>query len=235
MKKYVRVFTAIFLITTSMLIPQLFTTFAEESDPYVSVDKTATAYEIVCGQEILVNLTVTGVALGGPFDIILVIDRSGSMSIGDALEDAKAAAISFVDNRTYTPDPATSDWVGVVSYSSASRSHPAATLDQGLTNDPDLLKWAIGNLTSNGRTNIMAGVHVAQGELADHGRPKAQDVIILLSDGVANQWTNFDTGKSFDQPDANSSHTTSTLKAIEEANWAKGNGTIIFTIGLRLA
>ncbi|UCE43726.1 MAG: VWA domain-containing protein [Candidatus Bathyarchaeota archaeon] len=235
MKRYVRVFTAIFLITTSMLIPQLFTTFAEDSDPYVSVDKTATAYEIICGQEILVNLTVTGVALGGPFDIILVIDRSGSMAIDDALEDAKAAAIAFVDNRTFTPDPATSDWVGVVSYSSASRGHPAATLDQGLTNDPDLLTWAIGNLTTNGRTNIMAGVHLAQGELADHGRAQAQDVIILLSDGVANQWTNFDTGTSYDQPDANSSHTTSTLKAIQEANWAKGNGTIVFTIGLRLA
>jgi len=220
-------FIALIIISALTTIP-LLTVNAQNTEPNVTVNKTATAYNITCGQEINVTLTVTGRGLGGLFDIMLVIDRSESMT-GEPLAAAKAAAKSFIDNRTFTGDPATSDWIGVVSYSTN------ATLNQGLTADHNLAKSAIDGLTATGYTNIMAGVHIAQQELATHGRNYAMDVMIVLSDGVANRWTDFTTGTIYSTTPWPKNHTTSTLKAIEEATLAKGNGTMVFTIGLNLA
>ena len=228
-KKYLTIFClALIIISTFTITTPILNVNAQDTDPHVSVDKTATAYNTTCGQEILVTLNVTGRDHVGPFDIMLVIDRSASMT-GEPLAKAKAAAKSFIDNRTFTGDPATSDWVGVVSYSTS------ATLNQGLTGNPTLAKSAIDGLTANGYTNIMAGVHVAQQELATHGRDYAMDVMIVLSDGVANRWTNFATGTIYSTSSWPRNHTTSTLKAIGEATTAKNAGTLMFTIGLNLA
>ncbi|TET19440.1 VWA domain-containing protein, partial [Candidatus Bathyarchaeota archaeon] len=232
MKKYLSICCVVLLIISALSIgAERLSIHADVTDTYVTLDKTATDYEITCGQEILVNLTVNGTGVGGPLDIMLVIDRSGSM-LGQPLDAAKVAAKSFVDNRSFTGDPATSDWVGVSSYATT------ASLDQGLTDNSALAKSAINGLSagvsSRGFTNIMAGVHVAQEELATNGRNHAMDIIIVLSDGVANRWTDFTTGTTYKTATWPATHTTSTLKAIDEATAAKNAGTIVFTIGLNL-
>ena len=116
MRKYLSLFClALILVSTLTTIP-LLSVLSVDTEPNVTIDKTATAYNITCGQEINITLTVTGRGLGGPFDIMLVLDRSGSMT-DEPLAAAKAAAKSFIDKLSFTGDPATSDWVGVVSYS----------------------------------------------------------------------------------------------------------------------
>lgn len=104
-------------------------------------------------------------------DVILVIDRSGSMA-GERLIDAKAAAIEFVNSL----DPE-NDRVGIVSFETD------AHLDQELTFNYELARNAVNSLSSEGSTNMADGVFSAQNEIVRNGRPEVLPVIILLSDG----------------------------------------------------
>lgn len=114
-----------------------------------------------------------------PHDVMLVLDRSGSMSLdpdGDGntkLDDLKAAAEAFVDRLT------TSDLVGLVSYADS------ATLDAQLTDDHAGVKTAINALTASGLTNIADGIDTAHGEfMSSRDRPDADNIMVVLSNGV---------------------------------------------------
>lgn len=102
-------------------------------------------------------------------DVMLVLDRSGSMT-GQDLVDAKAGATLFVDQLTAT------DRVGLVSFSSG------ATLDEPLTGAFADVKTEINSLSAGGQTNIGAAIDLAQAQFPD--RPDAGDIMILLSDGL---------------------------------------------------
>lgn len=104
-----------------------------------------------------------------PNDVMLVLDRSGSMA-GQDLMDAKAGATLFVDQLTAT------DKVGLVSFNGG------ATLNEPLTGDFAAVKAAINSLSAGGLTNIGAAIDLAQGQFPD--RPDAGDIMILLSDGL---------------------------------------------------
>jgi len=83
-----------------------------------------------------------------PIDVMLVIDRSGSMG-GTLITDAKNAAKTFVDNTC------SSDLVGLASFSES------ATLDIGLTTDHNSIKTQIDALSTGGYTAIGDGIHTA--------------------------------------------------------------------------
>lgn len=106
---------------------------------------------------------VTGV------DMVLVIDRSGSIS-GGKIADAKSAAQQFVDLMDLSKDQ-----VGLVSFSSS------ATLDHQLSQDAESVKAAIGSLTAGGGTAIDDGILEAQGELESvrHIAANAPGMIVL--------------------------------------------------------
>jgi uncharacterized protein YegL len=112
--------------------------------------------------------------LCGKSDVVLVIDRSGSMG-GTPLADAKDAAKGFVDLLNLGDDKAAS-----ASFASS------ASLEQGLTTDGTAVKNAIDSLTASGSTCIACGLYIAQGELDANGRGDSSHVIILLSDGEPN-------------------------------------------------
>lgn len=105
-----------------------------------------------------------------PNDVMLVLDRSGSMQ-GQDLIDAKAGATLFVDQLT------ASDKVGLVSFSGG------ATLDEPLTGVFADVKAEINSLSAGGQTNIGAAINLAQTQFPN-GRPDAGDIMILLSDGL---------------------------------------------------
>ncbi len=108
-----------------------------------------------------------------PLDVMLIIDRSGSMS-GQPLADAKTAGKGFVDRMNLSQDQ-----VGLASFGSD------ATLNRQLTHDGSAVKNAIDGLTSGGSTNMADGINVAQAELRSvRHNPAARPVIILMSDGV---------------------------------------------------
>jgi Mg-chelatase subunit ChlD len=119
-----------------------------------------------------------------PVDVMLIIDRSGSMGDTDGsgkikITLAKNAAKTFVDQLNMSRDR-----VGLASFSTD------ATLDCYLTNNTVNIKSHIDSLNANGYTNIGGGISKSNQEFVNHGRSDAAWIIILLSDGVANYYYN---------------------------------------------
>ncbi len=126
-------------------------------------------------------------------DVILVIDRSGSMDDkepGDQYSKfyyAKEAAMAFVGQLN-----ASKDRVGIVSFAGDDDqySDDDATLDSPLTNNLEEVKTVINNLRIIGpvaRTNMGAGFAKANEEFMAHNRSGAICAVIFVSDGVANR------------------------------------------------
>jgi hypothetical protein len=106
-------------------------------------------------------------------DVVLVLDRSGSMSEGNKIGAAKTAAEGFVDRMDLSRDRA-----ALVSFADG------PTLDQALTDQARLLRDAIARQVAAGGTDILGGLEVARTELHGVGRrPGSQAVVVLLSDG----------------------------------------------------
>jgi uncharacterized protein YegL len=143
-----------------------------------------------------------------PVDVMLVIDRSGSMQ-GEKINSAKASAKTFVDQLNMSRDR-----VGLASFADE------ASLDCSLTNNNASIKLKIDSLNANGATNIGGGISKSNEEFVNHGRSDALWVMILLSDGKANRPQSEDYARNY---------------AIEQAECAKilnGKGVRIYTIGL---
>jgi uncharacterized protein YegL len=177
----------------------------------VSGSKTLSATDIQCDGPLTVTLTLdahTGLA-GDPEDIVLVLDRSGSMA-GAPLAALKVAASQFVDIIDLATDGvlngviANGSRVGVVSFSAT------ATVDQPLTTDAVALKTAINALVSSTTTNHTDAIETAQAELAG-SMPTNTKQMIIFTDGVS------------DPAGAN---------GLTAATNAKAAGTEIFSIGL---
>ncbi|WP_160499666.1 MucBP domain-containing protein, partial [Paenibacillus dendrobii] len=122
-----------------------------------------------------VTLTVEGKNIKTTSDVVLVIDRSGSMDNYSRMTNAKEAANKFVDNLLFK-DSTTR--VAVVTFDESSSEVSSFKS----ASEKEALKSAIKKITvsSNG-TNIQAGLNKARTML---GESKAQNkVIVLLSDG----------------------------------------------------
>jgi tight adherence protein B len=103
-----------------------------------------------------------------PLHVVLVIDTSGSMK-GQALEDAKQAALRFVVGLAAT------DRVAVLSFSDK------PSVEATFTSDRAALMTAVGRLGAQGRTALNdALVASAEGFGASPGTDRA---VVLLSDG----------------------------------------------------
>ncbi|MBA7610520.1 hypothetical protein ES703_17729 [subsurface metagenome] len=176
----------------------------------VTADKELSETDIGCSGSVDVTLTLvgqTGIA-GDPEDIMLVLDRSGSM-YGQPLSDLKSAANAFVDIIDEATDGnldgmiSNSSRVGVVSF------EWNAHLDQSLTTDANSVKAAINALVAGGNTNHEAAIIMAQGQLAS-SMPNNTKQMIIFTDGKTTAGGN---------PD-------------DDAAAARAAGTEIFCIGL---
>ncbi|WP_136073134.1 DUF7507 domain-containing protein, partial [Candidatus Ulvibacter alkanivorans] len=133
-----------------------------------------------------VTLTVTGNPPPIAQDVILVIDRSGSMQ-GDPLDFAQDAAIDFV-TQLFDNNPTGNNRVGIVSYSTS------GTLEIGLRDSSfeSAIIAEINNLNASGGTNIARAMDVADNEMTANGNFGCATgrSIILLTDGVTNRRLN---------------------------------------------
>ncbi|TVX89444.1 IPT/TIG domain-containing protein [Paenibacillus agilis] len=178
----------------------------------VSVNKSAPA-QLKEGGEAEVTLQVKGsppVGFVKPNDVILVIDRSGSMGAShpenngeDKMKNAKEAAQHFVNmlDQTKMLDP-TKHQVGIVDYSASASTKPLSTNAQEIN-------AYIETLTAGGGTATHDAIAKARAEL-NNRRSGAQPVIVLMTDGAANSF-----------PDA-----------LREAQAAKNEGIVFYTVGL---
>lgn len=153
-----------------------------------------------------------------PVDVVLVIDRSGSMREEDKIGQAKSAAEEFIDRLS------PQDQAAVVTFATEASNPP----EQSLSNNKSRLKAAIAgsDIHSDGLqyTNISDGLRRAVDELAtQRHREDARPVIVMLTDGIPTRPT--DPLKGDDEAYA-------AKAAAGAAESAKSQGISLYTIGL---
>ncbi len=138
-------------------------------------DKRAGPAALVLGETAAVTLTLAARCPSSTrvigADIVLVMDRSGSMT-GPKLAAARGAARAFaelLDIRHHR--------LGLVSFSDD------ATVDVPLTDSVADVIDGLERLVPEGETNMAAAVGAALQHLRDRGRAEALPVIVLLTDG----------------------------------------------------
>lgn len=126
-----------------------------------------------------ITLTIQGKNFETNSDVVLVIDKSGSMNDDDKLLDTKKAAIAFGE-KLLTKGSTTR--IAIVTYAKT-----AASINNGhfyTADELDAFKSQINGIKASGGTNQQAGIHVAQ-QLLDSDSPVGNlKNIVILSDGV---------------------------------------------------
>ncbi|WP_153980133.1 IPT/TIG domain-containing protein [Paenibacillus xylanilyticus] len=150
---------------------------SQAATDYVSATKMVNPSSILVGEEAEVTLSIQGtppVNVVKPNDVILVIDKSGSMG-QEKMNSAKAAAKGFIDLMDLTKHQ-----VGIVDY----QSSPSKGVE--LTSDATTVKKYIDTINSGGGTGTASAIDKAR-EMLDSHRADAQPVIVLLTDGDATE------------------------------------------------
>lgn len=160
-----------------------------------------------------ISLAQTATAAFQDVDILLVLDRSGSMkwkTTGDTTPTEQTTLQCLIPNaesRWHSLDEAVTiflntlqaspvlERVGLVTFSSdftdfcGTTTIQESTLDQALTSNQNAVRSAMSNYKVSvwgGATNIFAGLHQARLHMEANKTPGAEHVIVLLTDGVYN-------------------------------------------------
>ena len=166
------------VVAMLLILAGVSTARAQNGFGTVTGDKTVSTDDITCDGAVDVTISLdaeTGIA-GDPADIMLVLDRSGSMT-GQPLVDLKSSASIFVDiifDATADVPPGQESHMGVVSFAGT------ATLDQGLTTNRAAVHTAIQALVASGATNHQAAFDLAQAQFTVPGN----NIMIMFTDGV---------------------------------------------------
>ena len=189
-----------------------------------------------------------------PLDIMLVLDRTGSMcqdSYGHPdpactdINNARAGMktfLGFLDPKldrvgfaVFPPAPTASKACDVptgAAYDSKSAAYVVVPLSQdysvnGWVDPTSQLVATIDCQQAGGRTSYATAIEQAQAELDAHGRPGARDVIVMLSDGAAN------IGPSY-YPAGSPYRTQPCHQGVTSAQASVARGTVFYTIGYDL-
>jgi len=144
--------------------------------PYLSVETEVVPETVAVNDTIDVTIRLKGDGWAlqpDPIDVVLVLDRSGSMlyDTPQRIVSAKSAANNFVDQMS--PDR---DRVALVSFASST------TIDQSLTNDFSGIKSKISAIRATGATQLRRATYEGIND-AIKGDPDAIRAVILMTDG----------------------------------------------------
>lgn len=194
----------VFLMTLSTL-SGITTASVSAATDYVQVSRQVNPAEVTTEGEATVELTIQGtppVSVIRPNDVILIIDKSGSMA-GDKMAAARDSAKGFIDLMDMNVHR-----VGIVDFSSDAQVFP-------LTTDTNAAKAYVDTINSNGGTGTAKAIDKAVAELLREPREGAQPVIVLMTDGDATE----------PKPDPYQA-------ALNSAAAAKNQGIVFYTIAL---
>lgn len=173
------------------------------SNKVVSTDR------ITCDGSLRVTLALTAVPdiVSNPTDIVLVLDRSGSMT-GSPLAGMKLGAKTFIDIIDEATDSSKDGQIGSGSRMGIVSFSNVAVVDEQLITSVDALKTAVDSLTAGGNTNHADAFSKAV-QLFDPASGNAK-VMVIFTDG----------------------NTTTGAPPAPVATAAKAQGIIIYCIGL---
>lgn len=192
-----------------------------------------------------VHATACSPCGGVPLDIMVVLDRTGSMNDNNKLTNAKQGVLAFLGSLDPTidnvglavlppaPTPGTEcDKPSSNSYNSVNSEYVMVPLSSGwgteVNNQVQLdqnspLVSTLNCIQANGQTAYADAIDAAQQELDADGRPGVQQVIVFLSDGAAN------TGPTY-YPATSPYRTQPCQQGVNSAADAKAQGTIVYSI-----
>lgn len=132
---------------------------------------------------------ITGPITSDPADIMLVLDRSGSMNSASSTPGiSKLGALkSAAEEMANYLEIVGGHQLGIVQFSSnVGTTNPVFNLQPLDSTSIGTAEAAIGNLTGSGSTNIIAGVTEAATQLAGGAALNTRQAVILFSDGKHN-------------------------------------------------
>ncbi|MFZ0578572.1 MAG: VWA domain-containing protein, partial [Psychrobacillus psychrotolerans] len=151
-----------------------------KSGDLMKINKTVSNNTLVKGETTDVTLTVQGTPQDSTFvkpnDVVLIIDKSGSMQADNRLNAAKDAAKEFIELMDLSKHE-----LGIVDYSDRASSFP-------LTTDKSAAKAYVDTIQLGGGTNTSDAIRAATATLANK-RSEAQPTIVIMTDGAANSST----------------------------------------------
>ncbi len=112
-----------------------------------------------------------------PYNLAVVLDRSGSMASAGKLDYARQAADGVIDRLDDL------DRFALVAFS----NHAQVVSASAPVTSKSLVRSRIADLTAKGGTNLGAGLIAGLGEVSPHVSAESLDRVIVLSDGRVNQ------------------------------------------------
>lgn len=153
----------------------------------VSIDAKLVQEKILKGSDgkVAVALTLTGAQLPSenekltqPVDLVVVLDRSGSMG-GQKIDDARMAVLRLMERLT------AQDRMAIITYSNdVQRLSPLVHMTSA---NLENLSAAVRGIFSGGGTNLGGGLEQGIATLLQTEGALRQRKVILISDGLANQ------------------------------------------------